>query len=125
MNFNEINLGKPREKSEADKQKDYENNLKSGNLLKATSSSSCPWGTTYNTAYSVCIPNAPEGVTNKVVIADTTKSPVEFSWGTCDTASNTYDSAKLTCTPTVSETFANMDIKPFSAYEYKDYSAYK
>ena len=121
MDFNQITLAKPVEKSVDEINKDKKDAIKAGDLMKLSSGSSCPWGTTYNEKYKVCIPDAPTG-TSKIVIADTTKSPVEFRWSDpCETGMR-YDNKSLTCV----EGFANMDVvQPNSAFEYNNYASYQ
>jgi hypothetical protein len=122
IDFNQITLAKPLEKSEEEKRKEQRDANKSGNLLHSSSKKSCPWGTTYNEKYSVCIPNAPDG-TNKVVLANTSASPVTFSWSAPCATGKTYNSATLQC-----DGFTNMGVttvQPNSAFEFNNYAAYK
>lgn len=125
MDFNQITLAKPVEKSVDEINKEKKDAIKAGDLMKLSSGSSCPWGTTYNEKYKVCIPDAPTGTT-KIVIADATKSPVTFSWSDPCPAEKTYDNKTLTCINANVNGFANMDVvQPNSAFEYNNYAFYQ
>jgi hypothetical protein len=137
MDFNQVSLAEPTNKTPDQIAKDQQSNVKSGNLLKINNvdncqgSTCCPSDSTFNIKYNICVANGvPATVTttnigNFKYFANADKT---YEWrdanATCKGITN-YDSTILACKPVVSAftTLSNV-AEPFSATEFAEYSKY-
>ncbi len=145
MDFNQITLANPLEKSQAEK--DSAGITSGAQLLTPAAGNVCAAGTEFNNKYQVCIPTTvPYGTklkdsqgnditltdsnyTNYKIFADLQTSPVSFYWdNTTDkcTAGNTYSATDLACVPS-SQGFTTMTAAlavPYTPSEFSSYSKY-
>ena len=145
MDFDQITLDMPPQKSQAEIDADRANRLASGKISDATSSANagctgaecCPAGSTFNEYYKICVPNvAPLGsVTGANAFYNS--SSREITWINPATATtdnpagcgglDKYDPLKLACA-TTTQGFETMNTsagaQPYTPCEFSQYNVY-
>ena len=139
MDFNQVSLAEPANKTPHQITKEQQANVKSGNLLKINNvdncqgSTCCPSDSTFNDKYKICVANGVPATTvsngtipaNYKYFANANKT---YEWRDANAACKglaNYDSTILACKPVVSAftTLSNM-AEPFSATEFSEYAKY-
>jgi hypothetical protein len=142
MDFDQITLDSPPQKSQAEIDADRLNRLASGQLSAATASANagcagaecCPAGSTFNEYHKICVPNvAPLGSTSSAK-AFYDSSSRAITWINPATATPTgcgatdqYDPLKLAC-KTTAQGFETMNTsagaQPYTPCEFSQYNVY-
>lgn len=136
MDFNQITLANPLEKSKAEK--DTAGVTSGAQLLTPAAGNVCAAGTEFNEKYQVCIPiTVPYGTnisglngnnySDFKIFAKTTTSPVSFDWGntkTKCTGGKTYDGNTLACSGEGFTTLTASLAVPYTPSEFDSYSKY-
>ncbi len=146
MDFDQITLDEPAQKSQAEIDAARANNAASGNLSAVTAAANagcvgaqcCPVGSTFNEFNTICVPNvAPIGTTG--YISGTSKPFIKgdktIEWINPATAkprgcgaATQYDPLTLACKPDVVQGFETMNTsagaQPYTPCEFSQYNVY-
>ena len=137
MDFDQITLDQPYQKSQAEIDADRAKQLASGQLSDATAGANagcigaqcCPVGSTFNEYNKICVPAAPTGSDGAKAFYDpSTRTITWINPATrCTTADKPYDPLKLAC-KTTAQGFETMNTsagaQPYTPCEFSQYNVY-